>query len=145
MVFREGFETVLFYQAMLFDAAPLPALIGFLAGTAVILIIAVLILRMSRRLPLKPFFTATTAIMLLLAFNFTGAGVRALQEAGVIGATLLSVVPENLVLSEVLGLYPTLETVLAQVFFVGAIMVTFSYSRWQGMRKASQPVPSPSH
>ncbi len=145
VVFREGFETVLFYQAMLFDAAPLPALIGFLAGTAVILIIAVLILRMSRRLPLKPFFTATTAIMLLLAFNFTGAGVRALQEAGVIGATLLSVVPENLVLSEVLGLYPTLETVLAQVFFVGAIMVTFSYSRWQGMRKASQPVPSPSH
>ena len=129
-----------------FDAAPLPTLIGFVAGAAVILVVAVLILRMSKRLPLKPFFTGTTAIMLLLAFNFTGAGIRELQEAGLIGATLLPIVPENLILSETLGLYPTLETILAQVIFVAAIVVTFSYSRWQGTRKvSSQPAPSPSH
>jgi high-affinity iron transporter len=146
VVYREGFETVLFYQAMLFDAAPLPTLIGFVLGAAIIIVIAVLILRMSKRLPLKPFFTGTTAIMLLLAFNFTGAGIRELQEAGLIGATLLPIVPENLILSETLGLYPTLETILAQVIFVAAIVVTFSYSRWQGTRKASsQPAPSPSH
>ncbi len=146
VVYREGFETVLFYQAMLFDAAPLPTLIGFVLGAAIIIVIAVLILRMSKRLPLKPFFTGTTAIMLLLAFNFTGAGIRELQEAGVIGATLLPIVPENLILSETLGLYPTLETILAQVIFVAAIVVTFSYSRWQGTRKvSSQPAPSPSH
>lgn len=132
VVYREGFETVLFYQAMLFDADGTAVLSGFLLGTAVILVVAVLMLRLSQRLPLKPFFAATGLLLMLLAFNFTGSGIRELQEAGVVSATWLAWMPENLLLMETLGIFPTLETSLAQLVFVAAIVITFSYSRWQG-------------
>lgn len=134
VVYREGLETVLFYQALLFDAEPAPVLLGFVAGLVVILVIAFAILRLSKRLPLKPLFTATTILLLVLAFSFTGSGVRELQEAGVVQTTLLPWFPENLLLMEVFGLFPTLETVLAQVMFTALIALTFVYSRWQGRR-----------
>jgi high-affinity iron transporter len=136
VVYREGLETVLFYQALLFDADPAPVLLGFAVGLAFILVIAYVMLRLSRRLPLKPLFTVTTILLLLLAFSFTGAAVRELQEAGAVSATLLPWLPENLVLMEVFGLFPTLETVLAQVIFTALIASTFMYSRWQGSREA---------
>jgi high-affinity iron transporter len=137
VVYREGFETVLFYQALLFDADTLPVIIGFAAGLLVILIVAWLILHLSTRLPLKPFFTGTTVLMLLLAINLAGSGIRELQEAGVIGTTLLSAVPEHVILTEGLGLFPTVETVLAQLILLIGVVVTFSYSRWRGVRKTS--------
>lgn len=132
VVYREGFETVLFYQALLFDADDAAVLTGFLAGMVIILAVAFAILRLSKRLPLKPFFTVTGLLLMVLAFNFTGSGIRELQEAGVVGATWLAWMPENLLLMEVLGIYPTLETSLAQLCLVAAIVATFGYSRWRG-------------
>lgn len=137
VVYREGFETVLFYQALLFDAPPGPVLTGFVAGSVLILGIAYAMLRLSKRLPVKPFFTATTALLLVLALSFTGSGIRELQEAGLIPATLLSAVPESLVLMEALGIFPTVETTVAQALFVVAVVVTFAGSVWQGRRKAA--------
>lgn len=132
VVYREGFETVLFYQALLFDAEAAAVWVGFLVGSVIILGIAYAILRMSKRLPLKPFFTVTGVLLLLLAFSFTGAGIRELQEAGLINATLVAWVPEHIVLMEALGIFPTLETTLAQMIFVCAVIGTFGYSRWRG-------------
>ncbi|QPC84470.1 FTR1 family iron permease [Phototrophicus methaneseepsis] len=134
VVYREGLETVLFYQALMFDAEPLPVVAGFIVGLGLILAIAYAILRLSKRLPLKPLFTITTIVLLVLAFSFTGAGVRELQEASVISATLLPWFPENLLLMELFGLFPTLETLVAQVIFTVLIALTFTYSRWQGSR-----------
>jgi high-affinity iron transporter len=135
VVYREGFETVLFYQALLFDAEPGWVWLGFVVGSIIILVVAFAILRMSKRLPLKPFFTITGILLLLLAFSLTGKGVRELQEAGVIGATLLPWLPENLLLMELFGLFPTLETTAAQALLSLAIAVTFVISLWQGQRK----------
>ncbi len=134
VVYREGLETVLFYQALLFDADSSPVLFGFLVGLVFILAVAYAILRLSKRLPLKPMFTVTTILLLILAFSFTGSGIRELQEAGVVSTTLLTWFPENLLLMELFGLFPTLETVLAQVIFTALIVLTFTYSRWQGSR-----------
>lgn len=132
VVYREGFETVLFYQALLFDADGTAVLTGFLVGAAIILAVAFAILRLSKRLPLKPFFTVTGLLLMVLAFNFTGSGIRELQEAGVVSATWLAWMPENLLLMELLGIFPTLETSLAQIFFAAALIITFGYSRWRG-------------
>ncbi|MCK6629236.1 MAG: FTR1 family iron permease [Anaerolineae bacterium] len=144
VVYREGFETVLFYQALLFDAEAGWVLLGFVAGLAVILAISYAILRLSKRLPLKPFFTGTGILLLLLAFSLTGKGVRELQEAGVVAATLLPWLPENLLLMELFGLFPTVETTLAQLILVLAIVLTFALSHWQGQRKAVNPAVSSS-
>ncbi len=143
VVYREGLETVLFYQALLFDAEPPPVLLGFAVGLVFILIVAYAILYLSKRLPLKPLFTVTTILLLVLAFSFTGSGVRELQEAGVVSTTLLPWFPENLLLMELFGLFPTLETVMAQVIFTALIVVTFTFSRWQGRRETATAAQKP--
>ncbi|MCB0197183.1 MAG: FTR1 family iron permease [Anaerolineae bacterium] len=134
VVYREGFETVLFYQALLFDAETAPVLAGFVVGLIIIVIVAYAILSMSKRLPLKPFFTITGALLLFLAFNFIGAGIRELQEAGQVSATLLPWMPENLFLMEIFGIFPTVETTVAQALFLALVVATFVYSKWQGQR-----------
>lgn len=135
VVYREGFETVLFYQALLFDAEVGPVLLGFGVGLVIILAVSYAILKFSKRLPLKPFFTGTGILLLLLAFSLTGKGMREFQEAGVVSATLLAWIPENLMLMEGLGIFPTVETTLAQLLLLIAITVTFAISHWQGQRK----------
>lgn len=139
VVYREGFETVLFYQALLFDANPLWVLGGFVVGVIIIVGVAYAILHLGQRLPLKPFFTVTGVLLLLLAFSFTGSGIRELQEAGLVSVTLLPIVPENLLLMELFGMFPTVETTLAQLLFVVALAATFALSFWRG-RLAQAPV-----
>ncbi|MEM7331138.1 MAG: FTR1 family protein [Chloroflexota bacterium] len=135
VVFREGFETVLFYQTLLFDSDPQAVGIGFVGGLVLILIVAYLILQASVRLPLKPFFNVTTALLLIMAFNFMGKGFRGLQEAGYVNATWLSWMPENLLLIELFGIYPTVETTLAQLGFVLLVVGTFGWSLFQSRQK----------
>ncbi len=140
VVYREGLETVLFYQALLFDAPPLPVLAGLVIGSLVIVAVAFAILRLSRRLPIKLFFSITGTLMVILAFNFTGSGIHELQEAGVIGMTTLNGLPQSTFLKEAFGIYPTLETTAAQGVFLIALAVTFLVSRWQWKQRASAEV-----
>ena len=128
VVFREGFETVLFFQALLFDAPAWAVLVGVVIGVLVIGFIAVFILKFSVKIQLKPFFTWTGILMLILAIAFVGIGLRNLQEAGWVGVTRFDLIPTGLV-PALLGLFPTVETVLGQVFVVTALAVTFVISK----------------
>lgn len=138
VVYREGFETVLFYQALMFDASPAMVLAGFVLGAAIIIGIAVVILRLSGRVPIKPLFTATGIVLLFLAIRFSGVGVHELQEAGVIGISSLPALPTDNLLANALGIFPTVETLAAQMLLLGGVGVTFAFSRWQWARRAAR-------
>jgi len=133
VVFREGFETVLFYQAMLLESRPAWVLGGFVAGVAATALIAWLLLKLGRRLPIERFFIATGALLMLLALIFTGFGIRGLQTAGLVSATPAPGFPEWPFLQLYFGLFPTWETLLAQVWllllFVGG---------WIAIRRAAR-------
>jgi high-affinity iron transporter len=118
VIFREGFETVLFYQAMLLESPPAWVLGGFVAGVAATGLIAWLLLKLGRRLPINRFFVATGALLMLLALVFTGFGIRGLQTAGLVSATPVPGFPELPFLQLYLGLFPTWETLLAQAALV---------------------------
>jgi high-affinity iron transporter len=112
-VYREAFETVLFYQALAAQTGPdgHGALLGGLALAAVLLVaLAWAVLRASVKLPLGLFFSASGIVLLLLAVVFSGQGIAALQEAGKIGADGVSFISVPL-----LGIYPTLQTLAAQI------------------------------
>jgi high-affinity iron transporter len=136
VVYREGFETVLFYQTMLFNTDPTPVLTGLLAGLALLALIAFGVLSMSVKLPIRPFFTVTGALMLVLAFKFAGLGIREFQEAGLIGVTLIPWPLDNAILRDVLGVYPIIETLAAQAVMLLAVAVTFVISHWVWKRGA---------
>ena len=109
-VYREVFETIIFFAAMGAQGNG-AALAGGIAVAALLLaLIAWAMLRLSAKLPIAKFFAYSAALIAVLAVVLAGKGVAALQEAGMIGVTPLAGLPR----SPILGLYPTLETLLAQ-------------------------------
>ena len=126
-VYREAFETVLFYQALWQQAgegARGSVLLGFALGVAVLALLAWVILRYSVRLPIGLFFGASSILLALLAVVFTGHGVKALQEAGFIAAS-----PIDAMSMRALGFYPTVETSLAQGVILLLVMGAFAWTR----------------
>jgi len=126
-VYREGAETALFYQA-LFDEGPrvaLPIASGIVLGFAALAIIFTLFYRYGVKIPLRPFFSVTSVLLYYMAFVFMGKGVRELQEGNAMPITLIPGFPHV----EALGLYPTWQTLLAQLLllalFVFAVAKTF--------------------
>jgi high-affinity iron transporter len=126
-VYREAFETVLFYQALwqhAGEAAHAAVTLGFLAGVAALALIGWAILRYGVRLPIGPFFTLCAALMAVLAVVFTGQGIKALQEADVVAASPVSGFSVSL-----LGVYPTLQTLLAQALVLLIVIAIFAWPR----------------
>lgn len=109
-VYREVFETVLFYSALAADGNGNALAAGFVAALALLALIAWALLRTSARMPIGKFFSITSVLVAVLAVILAGKGVSALQEAGWISAT-----PLMLPRVEWLGLYPTLETSTSQL------------------------------
>ncbi|MBP8231228.1 MAG: cytochrome c/FTR1 family iron permease [Rhizorhabdus sp.] len=124
VVYREVFETILFFVAMWSQGGRMGMLAG--AGAAVIVLagIAWLLLNYSRRLPISQFFSLSSILMAILAVVLTGKGVAALQEAGMLGVQPLGGAPRI----EILGLYPTVLGVLAQLTALVVLVVGFWYT-----------------
>jgi high-affinity iron transporter len=124
-VYREGAETALFYQALLREGAGLPISLGIVVGFAVLAVIFTLFYRYGVKIPLRPFFAVTSALLYYMAFVFMGKGFRELQEGNVVSITVLPGWPHV----DALGIYPSVETLLAQslllVLFVFALLRTF--------------------
>lgn len=132
-VYREGAETVLFYQALLFDSntsADFSAVFGGLALGCVILIgLYLLIKRGAVQIPIKLFFQVTSIVIFLMCFSFTGKGVGELIEGKVITPTLI---PYQFDAISWAGLYPYYESLGLQLIVLcliaGGIIATRKFS-----------------
>lgn len=118
-VYREGFETILFYQALAGAGAPGPIALGFGAAVLVLAAIAVAVFKFGVRLPARPLFALTGGLLYYLAVVFTGQGIHELQEAGWIAITPVSAIPQI----GWLGLYPTVQTMVGQGVLVVLALV----------------------
>ncbi len=120
VVFREGFETVLFYEALLQSSKGQAALVGagFASGLAVLLALYALIRLAGMKLPFGLFFGATGGLLYLLAVKFAGDGVRELQAGGLLGETPLGWLPDSATLQSWFGIHPYLETVAPQLLLL---------------------------
>jgi high-affinity iron transporter len=144
-VYREGAETALFYQA-LFNEGPnvaFPLSMGIVAGFAALGVIFTLFYRFGVRIPLRPFFSVTSVLLYLMAFVFMGKGIRELQEGNAISLTAIPGFPH----SELLGLYPSWEGVLAQfallLLFAFAVLKTFWPKRSVTLPTVMPAAPAP--
>jgi len=115
-VYREAFETILFYQALwaqTSEAGKTMAFGGFTSAVVVLGVVGWLIMRYSVRLPLRQFFSFTGGLMFILAIIFAGKGISALQEAGVIIST-----PVSFFRSDLLGIYPNMQGLVIQFILI---------------------------
>ncbi|BAO43755.1 FTR1 family iron permease [Thiolapillus brandeum] len=130
-VYREGAETVLFYQALAgqVEGQWLALLLG-ISGAALALLGMYWIMRKaSLRLPLGLFFGVTAGLLYYLAISFAGNGVLELQAAGWISITPLDNIPRI----GWLGLHPTRETLMAQLLLL--LPLPFALWWWLKQRK----------
>jgi len=132
-VYREVFETILFFTALSAQGGSGALLGGAAAAVLCLAVIAFAMLRYSRRLPIGKFFAYSSALIAVLAVVLAGKGVAALQEAGMIGVTPLPAAPSV----PILGISPTLEAVAAQVVTLLILLAGFAYNRRQFSRPAA--------
>jgi high-affinity iron transporter len=114
-VYREGVETILFYKALLVsggtgDAGSVAA--GMALGAVALVGLYIAIMRLGVRIPMKPFFAVTGALLYYMAFVFAGKGIAELQEGGLVGTTVISWLQWLRV--PFLGIYPTVQSLALQ-------------------------------
>lgn len=127
-VYREGAETALFFQALLQDGANivLPITLGIGAGSIALAVIFTLFYRYGVRVPMRPFFTVTGALLYYMAFTFMGRGVRELQEGDVLPLHAIPAFPTV----EFLGLYGSWEGLLAQFALLLLALIALGVTFW---------------
>lgn len=135
-VFREGAETILFYQALLIDSQSFTDALWAGAGVAALLLLGFYagLQQIIRRVRLSLFFRASAMALLLMAVVFTGKGIMELQAAGWMPVTAWPQLP----VLPLLGIFPTLETSVAQLLILTAfITLLLWFGRRQRLAEAS--------
>lgn len=134
VVYREVFETILFYIALWSQGGALEILLGAGLGALSLAAIAWALLNYSRRLPIGQFFLYSSLLIAVLAVVLAGKGVAALQEAGWLAVRPIPQLPRI----EIIGLYPTLQGVAAQLLTLGVLVSAFW---WNHRRSATVQAP----
>ncbi|HVY49656.1 MAG TPA: FTR1 family protein, partial [Minicystis sp.] len=132
--YREAFETVLFYQALLAsNASHGAALVGAAGGALALALVVVVYSRAGRFAPPQAFFKASSYLLYALAIVFAGQGIAALQLTGSVPAHRLPIpaVPA-------LGLHPTWETCAAQLTLLALALLGAVLSRSPASPAAQQ-------
>lgn len=154
-VYREGFETVLFYQALFSFGDGLQGWIfaGMAVAVAVLAVVAWAVLKLGRRLPVQRFLAVALVIVMFTSIAVLGNAMRALQEAAIIDLHFLDSWPSlPIFLAQATGYFPTLPSVLAQgtllvVYVLGAVATVVMKRRRHGGTPAAPapaaPAPTP--
>ncbi|MEC2065756.1 ferrous ion permease EfeU [Bacillus inaquosorum] len=118
-VVREGLETVIFFIGLV-GKLPLTELIGgTAAGLIVLVIVGVLMIKLGMRIPLKPFFLLSMAVVLYMCVKFLGTGVHSLQLAGILPSDAESWLPSI----SVLGIYPSVYSTVPQLLILLFLLI----------------------
>jgi len=130
-VYREGFETVLFYQAMAGFAKYMEVYValGFVTGILSLLLIFYVMRKLGKRLPLRALFGITMGVGAYLSIAFLGNAIRELQVLEIVPYTgMIGTIPRlDINVAAMTGIYPTLETVIGQAILLGIYLSAASY------------------
>jgi high-affinity iron transporter len=139
-VFREGFETVLFYQALILFAQGLLewVALGAVTAAAALGVVGWAVLKLGKRLPVKQLLLAGASTLLLLSVAFAGNAVRSLQEGDWISVTPIEGGWARLpvFLAELTGIHPTREGIFVQLVLLGIYLIGAAYMfAWLPLRR----------
>jgi len=130
-IFREGFETVLFYQSMFSYAKYMESYViaGLVIGLGIVVFVALIIKRLGKRLPLRVLFGLTMGIGAYMSVAFIGNAVRSFQEADYIHTTpMIGIIPRlDINIASMTGIHPTLESFVAQLILLGIYAIGSTY------------------
>lgn len=127
-VFREAFEVVLFLRAIWIDLdshGQAVAGAGVLSSVLLLVVLSFVAIRESRKLPLGILFQVCSATMIVLAVILAGKGAHSLQEAGFLSVSTFGFNFR----ADLIGLYPSIQTLLAQVLVLAVFAIALLTER----------------
>jgi len=136
-VFREGMETVLFLQALQLAAGTGPVLVGVAIGLTAMGIVGFLTFKLESKLPYKKLLIVTGVLIAFVLFTMVGTTVRVMQGVG-----WLPIHPIDaqfpLWIGNWLGIYPSWETLAAQVIAISFVIGSYFAAGWVSKRKLAR-------
>ena len=135
-VFREGAEVILFYQAMFAGSSSgsgivSAVLLGILIAIVLLVFVYKAIIITGKKLPLKPFFYATSILMFVMVVAFVGGGISEFVDAG----WILPRVVEGVPTISLLGVYPYAESLCAQGIALLVVLLSLAIGKVLSSRK----------
>lgn len=135
-VFREGAEVILFYQAMFLGSSSaggtvMAVILGILVAAVLLVFVYKAIIITGKKLPLKPFFYATSILMFVMVVAFVGGGISEFVDAGWISPKVIEGVPTI----SILGLFPYAETLIAQAIALVVVIASLVLGKAISKRK----------
>lgn len=134
VVFREVFESVVFLSSLNIESGGKQSeaiVLGVIIAFLLVFTLAFVVLRFSTKLPIPQLFKISSIVMAVLAVVLAGKGVHSLQEIGhmpIHGLTITRI--------ELLGLFPTLETCLTQLFVLVLVIIVWNLA---GKKTTAKP------
>lgn len=120
-VIREGAETIIFYMGMAASIRITDLILGIVGALVVLAVISFAIIKLSARIPVRPFFLLASLLLYYMAFKFIGASIHALQVTGSLSAHS----SDYLLQAPDLGIYANWETTVPQLIVLAVILINF--------------------
>lgn len=144
-VYREGVETVLFYQALLSFGRGLEIWIGLgvVVAIAALAATAWTVFRLGRRIPVRQFLGVAVIVLIVMSVAFAGNTVRAFQAATLLPVTFLDQLPRlPIFLADLTGWHPTLESIVVQLIMILIYLAGAAWIFVIGPRRAARSEPA---
>jgi high-affinity iron transporter len=132
-VYREGFETVLFLQALVLDSGSAIVLAGVAAGLLATILVGIITFKIQTRMPYMNMLVITGVLIGGVLLIMVGKTVHVLQVVGWMPTTPVPGVSIPYWIGTWFGTYPTWEGIILQI--ISAAFVIGSYYLAEGMRK----------
>ncbi|WP_416349863.1 FTR1 family protein [Mammaliicoccus lentus] len=124
-VFREGAETIIFYLGIVGKISTWSLILGILVAVFILILIAVFFNQNTKWIPIHRLFFIMSLFIFLLAFKILGVSVHTLQ--------ILNILPQHTInhlpFIDLIGLYPTYETVIPQLILMVIVMIYYMMSK----------------
>nr|WP_315293618.1 FTR1 family protein [Mammaliicoccus lentus] len=124
-VFREGAETIIFYLGIVGKISTWSLILGILVAVFILILIAVFFNQITKWIPIHRLFFIMSLFIFLLAFKILGVSVHTLQ--------ILNILPQHTInhlpFIDLIGLYPTYETVIPQLILIVIVMIYYMMSK----------------
>lgn len=137
-VYREGFETVLFLQALMIESGALSVLGGVLAGLAATFLVGLITFKLNARVPYKQMLAVTGVLIGGVLLVMVGKTVHVFQEIGWLPVTLISLISLPYWLGTWFGTYSTWQGIVLQGAAAGFVIGSYYLALGRRKRKSKE-------
>jgi high-affinity iron transporter len=132
-IYREGFEIVLFMQALVLEAGVFTVMVGVLISLLAVVLVGVVVFRLQKNLPYMKILIVTGVLIGSVLLQMVGGTVHVMQVVGWMPIHIVQSMNTPFWMGTWFGIYPTWEGLILQL--ASLIFVFGSYYLAEGLRK----------